>query len=137
MYRTVERLYSLPFLKELHSEIGLGNNFALLELGQKVKDILGWKPIEESSAKKIIDGSPKNVINLLETVKNANPESLDTSTHKLFYNFRNSIVHFRFATQRIDISDEHWDKLIRAILQIIEKWYKDYDTELCKMTSTS
>lgn len=130
VYRTVERLYPLPFLKELHSEIGLGNNFTLLELGEKVKDILGWKPIEEASAKKIIDGSPKNVINLLETVKNANPESLDTSTHKWFYNFRNSIVHFRLATQNINISDEHWDKLIRAILQIIENWYKRYKTEL-------
>ncbi len=46
------------------------------------------------------------------------------------YKIRNSIVHFRPATEQIKLDDEHWDKLIRASLLVIEYWYKKYNEHL-------
>ena len=49
---------------------------------------------------------------------------------ELVYKIRNSIVHFRPAIEQIQLEDEHWDKLIRASLLVIEYWYNKYDKQL-------
>ncbi|HLP89699.1 MAG TPA: hypothetical protein VK184_14040 [Nostocaceae cyanobacterium] len=49
---------------------------------------------------------------------------------EVIYKIRNSIVHFRPATEYISIDDKHWDKLIRASLLIIEYWYHKYDEQM-------
>ncbi len=49
---------------------------------------------------------------------------------EVIYKIRNSIVHFRPATEQISMDDKHWNKLIRASLLIIEYWYHKYDEEL-------
>lgn len=49
---------------------------------------------------------------------------------EVIYKIRNSIVHFRPATEQISMDDKYWDKLIRASLLIIEYWYHKYDGQL-------
>ena len=48
---------------------------------------------------------------------------------EFIYKIRNSIVHFRPATEPISINDKNWDKLIRACLLVIEYWYGQYKDE--------
>ena len=131
VYRCVERLYPIPVLNELRSKIGLKSNLSLFQLGRQVEEILSWRPLEEASVEKIIDGSLENTKDLLENIKNSDRQMSDKKISKWFYSIRNNIVHFRQTTQPIDnMSDKYFDKLIRATLQIIEHWYKMYETEI-------
>jgi len=135
LYLCVERLYPIPVLNELYTKMRFPNSFSLLDLVRNVEEILGWKAPEESSVKKIlIDAiTQQEAITLLENVKKTSPQTSGTSIHKWFYSIRNNIVHFRLPTQQLDISDisnENWDKIIRATLLIIEAWYKNYEQTL-------
>lgn len=131
MYRCVERLYPIPLLDKLHSEMGLDpEHFSLLKLGKTLEDILSWRPLEESSVKKIIEASPKETKSLLKEVKDSMPRTKSYALEKWFYGIRNNIVHFRAATPIIEMSDDNWDELIRATLRMIEYWYKRYENKL-------
>ncbi|MDJ0697906.1 hypothetical protein [Mastigocoleus sp. MO_188.B34] len=83
-----------------------------------------------------IDKSPQQAIELLKEIKlfiDGNSEGKDGD---LIYKIRNSIVHFRPANKQIKLNDEHWDKLIRASLLVIEDWYKKYDAQLSNINYT-
>jgi hypothetical protein len=127
-YRCLEALF--PFLKldDLHQRLEV--SMPLYDFACEVESIISWKPKEDESVQRIINKAPPDSIKLLNEVR----ELIDGDTKSLgsnfYYKIRNSVVHYRPVTQQPSISDECWDKLIRATLEIIQHWYTSYDSKL-------
>ncbi|MBS3027257.1 MAG: hypothetical protein HCA25_09215 [Dolichospermum sp. DET50] len=137
IYRCIERLFSVYFLQKFYEDLGIENSLSLLNFSAKLEDSIDWKPKEDIAINKLIYGPPEDAINSLKEVKNfidsKRSDALPNELGQVIYKIRNSIVHFRPATQLeiINVIDnEHWNKLIRASLLIIEYWYHKYDKQL-------
>ncbi len=132
VYRCIERLYPIPALNALHTGIGLPRTSGLtvLDLGEKVEKELHWRAQEEGSLEKIFNKSPKKYIAHLKSIKNKNPQMSGMNTPKWFYQIRNNIVHFRLANQSVNMDDKERDELVMTTLQLIEHWYKEYESIL-------
>ncbi|WP_124328722.1 hypothetical protein [Desulfonema ishimotonii] len=78
----------------------------------------------------LIESSPADAIQPLHEIKEFLDKDSKGDLAKRFYKIRNSIVHFRPATEQIELDDENWDKLIRSSLKIIRYWFKKYDSRL-------
>ena len=137
IYRCIERLFSISFFEDFHKYLGIENSLSLLNFSAKIEDYTGWRPKEDAAINKLIDGSPQDAIDILQEVKSfidsRQANTLPSKLGEVIYTIRNSIVHFRPATQLeiINVIDnEYWNKLIRASLLIIEDWYHKYDEQL-------
>jgi hypothetical protein len=131
-YRCVERLYSVYALYDLYETLfPSGGNLNLIDFGKQIENTLKCRATEEDSALDLIKGSPQNVKDLLEKVKQTDtnyPPTMEVG--KWFYQIRNNIVHFRPANEKINLTDPQWDELIRGTLGVIEFWYRKYESRL-------
>ncbi|MEB3150275.1 MAG: hypothetical protein VKL60_14845 [Sphaerospermopsis sp.] len=137
VYRCIERLFSLSFLEELHQDLGIDNSLSLLQFSAKIEKYIGWRAEESKAINKLIHNSPQDAIDILQEVKSfidsRQANTLPSKLGEVIYTIRNSIVHFRPATQLeiINVIDnEYWNKLIRASLLIIKDSYHKYDDQL-------
>jgi hypothetical protein len=99
-------------------------------LSAEIENSLGWKPKEDETLNKLIEGSPEDARQLFREVKKAIHSQEEGSLGEFFYKIRNSIVHYRPANQEFQLDDENWDKLIRGALLVILYWYQEYDSKL-------
>ncbi|MFB2893415.1 hypothetical protein ACE1CI_10920 [Aerosakkonemataceae cyanobacterium BLCC-F50] len=128
IYRCIERLFSISFLEDFHKKLQITD--PLLKFSADVETYIGWKPKENEAVNKIIDGSPEEAHCLLQEIKRCIDGTGEGKCGELVYKIRNSIVHFRPATQCMDLDDKNWDILIRASLYIVEHWYNQYNEQL-------
>ena len=128
IYRCIEMLFPLSYLEIFHKELKIADS--LLKFSADVEKYMGWKPKEKDAVNKLIDESPEEARKLLREIKKLLDGTEEGNCGDFVYKIRNSIVHFRPATQSINIEDNNWDMLIRASLYIVEYWYKQYDEQL-------
>jgi len=128
IYKCIERLFSISFLEKFHKELSIPNS--LIKFSSELESYIGWKPKEKEAINKLIDASPEEASKLLREIKKIIPGREKEKCGDLIYTIRNSIVHFRPATQPIELDDKHWDMLIRASLYIVEHWYNHYHEHL-------
>jgi len=128
IYRCIEMLFPLSYLEIFHKELKIEDS--LLKFSADVEKYMGWKPKEKDAVNKLIDESPEEARKLLREIKKLLDGTEEGNCGDFVYKIRNSIVHFRPATQSINIEDNNWDMLIRASLYIVEYWYKQYDEQL-------
>ena len=128
IYRCIEMLFPLSYLEIFHKELNMLDS--LLKFSADVEKYMGWKPKEKDAVNKLIDESPEEARKLLREIKKLLDGTEEGNCGDFVYKIRNSIVHFRPATQSINIVEDNWDMLIRASLYIVEYWYKQYDEQL-------
>jgi|JI91814CRNA_FD_contig_121_158024_length_7073_multi_2_in_0_out_0_3 hypothetical protein len=128
VYRCIERIFSISRLDELCQKLNIV--IPLLQLSAEMENSLGWKPKEDETLNKLIEGSPEEARQLFREVKKAIYSQEEGSLGEFFYKIRNSIVHYRPANQEFKLDDENWDKLIRGALLVILYWYQEYDSKL-------
>ena len=128
IYRCIEMLFPISYLEIFHKELKIEDS--LLKFSADVEKYMGWKPKEKDAVNKLIDESPEEARKLLREIKKLLDGTEEGNCGDFVYKIRNSIVHFRPATQSINIEDNNWDMLIRASLYIVEYWYKQYDEQL-------
>ena len=127
VYRCIERLFSISFWQEFYQNLGIKDS--LLNFSANIENYTEWRPKEKEAINKLIDKSPEDAINILKEIKNDLDGNSEGNLGEFIYKIRNSIVHFRPATEPISINDKNWDKLIRACLLVIEYWYGQYENE--------
>lgn len=127
LYRCLERLYSVIPLDDLHQSLGLG--IVLLDFSARIEEKLGWRPKEEDALGKLLIDVPPDILDYFEIVKAKYGHS-ETKIHTWIYILRNSIVHFRPATQSISLSDDDWDIIIQGCLLLVGFWYKKLETKI-------
>ncbi|MHC5673092.1 hypothetical protein [Nostoc sp.] len=131
IYRCIEKIFPLAKLDELCRKLSIST--PLIHLAGEMEKSLGWKPKEEDALKNIIDNSPLEAKQLFREVKQFLDGSEDGKLEKFVYQVRNCIVHYRPATQVLEISKldaVNWDKLIRGALLVVKHWYKEYNISL-------
>ena len=128
IYRCIERLFSISFLENFHQKFRIPDS--LRNFSSELESYIGWKPKENEAINKLIDDSPEEASELLREIKKIIDGTEEGKCGDLIYKIRNSIVHFRPATQPIQLDDKHWDMLIRASLYIVEHWYNHYHEHL-------
>lgn len=127
VYRCIERLFSISFWQGFYQNLGIKDS--LLNFSANIEKYTKWRPNEKEAINKLIDKSPEDATNILKEIKNDLDGNLEGDLGEFIYKIRNSIVHFRPATEPISINDKNWDKLIRACLLVIEYWYGQYQNE--------
>jgi len=128
IYRCIERLFSISFLENLHQRFRIPDS--LRNFSSELESYIGWKPKEKEAINNLVNNSPQGASELLREIKKFIHDTEEGECGDLIYKIRNSIVHFRLATQSIDLDDKHWDMLIRASLYIVEHWYNHYHEHL-------
>lgn len=130
IYRCIERLFCVFALEDLH--VKLENKHSLLQFSADIEDHIGWRPKEDKSLNKLIEKTPKDIIDSLQEIKKVFHGEAEGNYGDLIYKIRNSIVHFRYANNATysQMNDLHWDILISSSLSIVEYWYHKYDSQL-------
>ncbi len=128
LYRCIERIFFIPKLTELHENLNIQDT--LIKFSADIEEYLGWRPKENEAINELIDNSPEDIILILEEIKQYLGMTSTGKCGELIYKIRNSIVHFRPANQQLTLDDQHWDKLMRASLLIIDYWYYEYNDQL-------
>lgn len=102
-----------------------------IELLQEVKNFSEGKNTKVNKLPiKFLFWTLLDIDRLIDILLLSDYRNTESKLGQLIYKIRNSIVHFRPATEQISMDDKHWNKLIRASLLIIEYWYKKYDDQL-------
>ncbi len=128
IYRCIEQMFSIAKLDELCKNNSI--SIPLIHFSNEMEKILGWKAKEEDSLANIIDNSSPEAKRLFSEVKTSLGGSEDEKIEKFVYKIRNSIVHYRPATQKIALSEldsENWDKLIRGALLVVMNLHTRYN----------
>ena len=128
IYRCIERLFSFQHIEELHKELAVA--ISLLEFAAKIEKATGWRPREEDAMVRLFDPMPPAAQALLETVRT---ELLGNTLQGLagwLYSLRNSVVHFRPASERMHLTNSQWDRVMRATVLVIGRLYAKYDSAL-------
>ncbi|WP_377481078.1 MAG: hypothetical protein P2A85_13940 [Microcoleus anatoxicus] len=128
IYRCIERLFCISYLDVFHKELKITDS--LLKFSADVEKYIGWKPKENEAVNKLVDDSPEEALQLVREIKTLLDGTEEGKCGDFIYKIRNSIVHFRPATQSINLDDKKWDMLIRASLYIVEYWYNQYEEQL-------
>lgn len=102
-----------------------------IELLQEVKNFSEGKNTQINKLPiKFLFWTLLDIDRLIDILLLSDYRNTESKLGQLIYKIRNSIVHFRPATEQISMDDQHWNKLIRASLLIIEYWYHKYDEQL-------
>lgn len=130
VYRCIERIFPVCLLDDLHgiSETPL----PLLSFAVAMEERIGWRPKEDVALNRLVDAAfiPSLAVALLREVKQHLDNNADGELGLRVYRIRNSIVHHRPATAVLRLNDDHWNKLISAVLLIVIHWYDEYGSKL-------
>lgn len=130
LYRCLERLFCIPKLDDLHQKLSVP--MSLSDFSVHIERVIKWHPPEEDALRNLFLGMPPDADALLRDVKEATDGNRDGDLAEWFYKIRNSIVHHRPGSPKIDLDldGQNWDMLLRATLLIIDSLYKKYDEKL-------
>src|SRR5262249_2045360 len=103
VYRGIERLFTFQHIEQLHRERSLA--ISLLEFAAKIEKATGWRPREEEAIGKLLDPCPAGAQVLFDGVRGELLGSLTQAIPGWIYDLRNSVVHFRPASEQARLSD--------------------------------
>lgn len=121
LYRLVERLFPISYLKELHKKVNTELTF--LEFSSELENVTKWKPKEEDAVEKIFDETKPTTKSYFSDLLNTSSKLSSYSDFNYFYKLRNSIVHFRANHEEFDLTVHQWNLLLIATLLLIDEHY--------------
>ena len=125
-YRCLEQLYAEPRVSDLkdqwHSTLPLRDLAALLERH------LSWRPKEDDALSKLLAScSPTCLASLTAALRIQEPPDNQISTAekaaRKIYDLRNSVVHYRPIHEEINKSDDEWNDIVSALLDVVSDIY--------------
>lgn len=125
IYRCIEQLYSVPSVKKLSEDTG--STLALYDLAYLLDEHLSWRPKEDLALGKVIEFCDEATISsafrALTSRAQESHENECSATARQIYKLRNSIVHYRPDTSTIIKTDDEWNEIICAMLEIVRQIY--------------
>lgn len=125
LYRIIERLFPINYLKEFHSISG--TNLTFLKFTSELEKITSWKPKEDEAIEKIFESTKPTTKKYFEDFHNSSAELQSLKDSKFFYNLRNSIVHFRANHLDLHLTTKQWNLLLTATLFLLDEQYSLHD----------
>jgi|LakMenE18May11ns_1017448.scaffolds.fasta_scaffold9846276_1 hypothetical protein len=126
LYRVIEQLYPIPKLLKLTAV--WPTNIPLNELAADIEKNLGWRPKENEALAELISSCDESTVTILSSAfcKVRTIKSDSSKISEDLYRLRNSLVHFRQALSRQDLSDAEWNLIIVAMLELSSELYRRY-----------
>lgn len=121
LYRLVERLFPVSYLKDFHEVTK--SELSFIEFSSNLESITNWRPKEDEALNKIFESTENSTKAYFETFFNSSTELQGIQQYKFFYKLRNSIVHFRTSHNNIELTESQWNKLIHATLYLLDEHY--------------
>lgn len=128
LYRCIERLFPIKFLKELQADLGLTGS--LVAFAEKIEDRTSWRPKENVAIEKIFEDCPESISVVFKSCINNLDGQQDVLISNYVYKLRNSIVHFRSKQSQIKLNDDQWSEILYAQCEFIGHLYKKFQVEL-------
>lgn len=128
LYRLVERLFPINYLKDFH--IKVDTRLSFLEFTSELENITSWRPREEDAIEKIFSTSSNSIKFFYKDFFDSSASLQMQSDYKYFYKLRNSIVHFRSNHEEFELNDIQWNLIINATLYLIDEQYSLYSKTL-------
>ncbi|MFV1543637.1 hypothetical protein VW041_01520 [Phaeobacter sp. JH204A] len=126
LYRAVEQLYAVPRLSGLVE--AWPTPLPYRQLADLLESHLSWRPKEDDALAKIIgecDGEVvKSLIDSFCSDRAADQETSPEKVAKEIYKVRNRLVHFRTALGKATHTDDEWDRMISAMLDLVQDIYR-------------
>lgn len=131
-YRCIERLFSLPTVVSLKGELGIA--VAGVAVSSILEKIIGWRKNEEAGLLTLLEECDavcrrfhRLYIHLDETMhRDYTAKSVATYVYQL----RNSIVHYRPATDLPELEDAAWVELVNFLIDLVVGLYTKFRIEL-------
>lgn len=121
LYRLIERLFPVNYLRDFHSKVTTNLNF--IEFVSELENITSWRPKEDEAIEKIFYLSDDSTKESFKAFFDSSATLQAQTDHKYFYKLRNSIVHFRANHEEFVLSKDQWNLLILATLYLIDQQY--------------
>ena len=126
LYRAVEQLYAVPRLSALVE--AWPTPLPYRQLADLLESHLSWRPKEDEALAKIIGECDAAIVQpLIENFCKGRETDQEISAEKVatdIYKVRNRLVHFRAALGEIKHTDDVWDLMIAAMLDLVRDIYQ-------------
>jgi len=126
LYRAIEQLYAIPRLSALVEE--WPTPLPYRHLAGLLENHLSWRPKEDDALAKIIAECDEAIVAPLRDSfcgrRDADQEIAAEKVAADIYKVRNGLVHFRAALGEIKRSNEEWDLMISAMLDLVKDVYQ-------------
>jgi hypothetical protein len=126
MYRCLEQLYAGPRIKALRQD--WKSVRPLRELAVLLERTLSWRPKEDEALRHVIECCDEATIySVCTSLRSAAPSDTHSrrceSAARLIYELRNRIVHYRPIHDSIEFSDDEWNSVIGAMIELVREVY--------------
>jgi hypothetical protein len=121
LYRLIERLFPISYLKEFHSVTDTKLKF--LDFVIELETITKWRPREDEAIEKIFINSKASTRNYFKAFHSTSASLQSQNDYTFFYSLRNSIVHFRANHLELELTNKQWNLLLNATLFLIDEQY--------------
>lgn len=126
LYRAIEQLYAVPRLAALVE--AWPTSLPYRSLADLLESHLAWRPKEDDALAKIIAECDDTIIGpLRESFSSHRGGDQEITSEKVaadIYRVRNSLVHFRAALGTVQRTNEEWDNMISAMLDLVKEVYQ-------------
>jgi len=131
-YRCVEQLYARPKVSLLRD--ALTSTLPILDLAVLLETHLSWRPKEDEALSSLLmsceDGIVLSACGSFDIdVVDKTHDKLSAAVARKIYSLRNAIVHFRPIHEAIVKTDEDWNKIACAMIEIVEHIYEKQGAE--------
>lgn len=128
LYRLVERLFPINYLKEFH--LVVNTKLSFLQFAAELENITSWRPKEDEALNKIFLSTKGSTLRYFRDFLNSSVALSTQNDSTCFYKLRNSIVHFRASHQEFDLNDHQWNLILLATLYLVDEHYTINSTYL-------
>lgn len=126
IYRSIELLYQLVYVNEVHTKLALSVNKTQLLQVLEV-ELNRWRPREREALEKIFYGTAvtdrQYLIKAIQKI-----DATVRSHHDWIYDLRNNIVHLKAQHTSMKLNDKQWDDIIYGIANLAKYWYTKFQT---------
>ena len=126
LYRAIEQLYAVPRLAALVE--AWPTTLPYRSIADLLESHLAWRPKEDDALAKIIAECDDTIVApLRESFSGHRDGDQEITAEKIaadIYKVRNGLVHFRAALGTVQRTDEEWDDMISAMLDLVKDVYR-------------
>jgi hypothetical protein len=132
VYRCIERLLSIPTMMDLKGNLGVSTTAVVLSA--MLESITGWRKPEESGLISLLGHCDVTCrpfhARLIQFVPDLHREYSINVVGTYIYKLRNSIVHYRPATELPNLQEEAWKLILDFMVESVAGIYAKFGREL-------
>lgn len=126
IYRCVEQLFPAELLLSLKKQFRMRRS--LRDINERINRSLNWRPREDTAIRTLFEYVSRNTAEEFRVAFNlpAGQQDLRSAISTETYKLRNSVVHYRSTSNTVILSDNNWNNINFAMLNLSDELYARY-----------